>query len=69
MEPDYKTWVGEKVTKKGNTRKNREPKPFKSGLKSNTVKALVVSPYTQKDAFSFFEDDSIVDCYICALSE
>jgi hypothetical protein len=47
-----------KVSKKSN-------KPFKSGSKINTVRGTVINPYTNKPAFVFFEDNSIVDQYIC----
>ena len=42
-------------------------KPFKSGEKINTVKNEIVNPYTGKPAFTFLEDDSIVDQYICKI--
>jgi hypothetical protein len=64
---DYSKWIGMKVSKTGSTRKNREPKPFKSGLKINTIKNLCENPNTGKPAFSFFEDDSVVDCHVCEL--
>jgi len=40
-------------------------KPFKSGEKINTVDELTVNPNTNKVAFTFLEDDSIVDAFIC----
>jgi len=40
-------------------------KPFKSGLKAATPLSIVNNPYTQRLAFIFVEDDSIVDCRIC----
>lgn len=43
-------------------------KPFKSMLKVNTVKAIVTNPITGNIAYSFVEDDSIVDiskCIVC----
>lgn len=36
-------------------------KPFKSGLKINTVKSTTINPNTNKEAYTFYEDDSIVD--------
>lgn len=55
-----------RVTKNNSKcRKNREPKPFKSGLKVNTVKGETVNPYTGLPAYTFYEDDSIVDKHIC----
>jgi hypothetical protein len=67
MEVKYSQWIGKKVSKT-NLRRDKNPKPFKSGLISNTVKNVTVNPNTGKIAFSFEEDDSIVDCHICELS-
>jgi hypothetical protein len=55
--------VGTKVFKKS-------CKPFLSGNVVNTVKGIVDSPYKMKDgvpvkAYTFEEDDSIVECLIC----
>lgn len=52
-------------------------KPFKSGLKINTIKAVVESPYKiDKEtgngvpAYTFEEDESVVDaCYVTAYKE
>jgi len=49
---------GDKVIK-------RSRKPFKSGRKVGTVKSITVNPNTNKIAFSFIEDNSIVDCFQC----
>jgi hypothetical protein len=51
--------IGKKV-------KKTSPKPFKSGRKVNTVKGVVNHPIL-KDvmAFTFEEDDSIVECRRC----
>ena len=64
MRNSYYSWLGEKVSK---TKRNphKEPKPFKSGLKENTVKGLTINPNTGNLAFTFQEDDSVVDCHIC----
>jgi len=40
-------------------------KPFKSGNKINTVRGTTINPHTDKPAFIFVEDDSVVDQYIC----
>jgi hypothetical protein len=41
-------------------------KPFKSGNKINTVKEIVDHPNREGvKAFSFYEDDSVVDCNTC----
>jgi len=50
--------VGDKVIKKSR-------KPFKSGDKVGTVKNITVNPYTNRTAFSFIEDNSIVDAHQC----
>lgn len=46
--------VGKKVQKVSG-------KPFKSTFQQNTVKYATVNPHTNKIAFGFEEDDSIVD--------
>jgi hypothetical protein len=66
METDYSSWIGKKVQKSG-IRKNVSPKPFKSGLKVNTVKSLTTNPHINKPAFTFEEDDSVVNCETCSL--
>lgn len=60
MNIDY---IGMKCQKstKGRT---KEPKPFKSGRKINTIKGVTINPNTNKEAFTFEEDDSCVDCEI-----
>ena len=40
-------------------------KPFKSGLTINTVKETTINPKTGNPAYSFEEDNSIVDCFKC----
>lgn len=40
-------------------------KPFKSGHKFNTVSGLTCNPHTNELAYTFVEDDSIVDCKQC----
>ena len=47
--------------------KTSEPKPFKSGLKINTIKGVVINPNTGNPAFTFNEDDSYVDTHCCIL--
>lgn len=54
--------IGKKVRKKSG-------KPFKSKLKVNTVKAVIVHPYLGRDAFVFEEDDSYVTAELCELAE
>lgn len=62
---EYSDWIGYKVSKTALIPKNKNPKPFKSGLLENTVKDIVTNPNTNRQAFIFEEDDSIVDCHIC----
>jgi len=50
--------IGKRVYKKSG-------KPFKSTEKVNTVSGVTINPNTNKKAFTFEEDDSIVDCFIC----
>ena len=40
----------------------KEPKPFKSGSKINTIKGVTMNPHINKVAYSFEEDDSVVNC-------
>lgn len=58
----YPEWVGRKVTKDSG-------KPFKSGLKENTVKGVVEHPVLKIPAFTFDEDESVVECRQCHLSK
>jgi hypothetical protein len=37
-------------------------KPFKSKLDVNTISGVAINPHTLLDAFTFVEDDSVVDC-------
>lgn len=58
----YEVNVGKKVRK-------TSPKPFKSGLKVNTVKEVVDHPVLHTPAYTFLEDDSIVECRRCFVIE
>lgn len=42
-------------------------KPFKSGNKTNTVKGITRNPNSDRKAFTFHEDDSVVDCHQCGV--
>ena len=53
-------WIGKKVFKTSD-------KPFKSGFKIATVVGVTTNPWTQRQAFTFKEDDSIVECRMCEL--
>ena len=44
-------------------------KPFKSRLKTNTIKGTVTNPNTNKLAYEFFEDNSCVDTEKCQIVE
>lgn len=59
--PMDESYIGRKV-------KKLSGKPFKSTLKVNTVKDLIINSHTQKIAFTFVEDDSIVECFRCELT-
>lgn len=52
--------IGKKCCKK--RIRNKNPKPFKSGLRFNTIKGLTINPNTNKPAYTFEEDDSVVNC-------
>lgn len=54
--------IGQKVWKNRSSKTKTTPKPFKSGLKVNTVKAVTINPHSQRPGFTFFEDESIVNC-------
>lgn len=60
---NYDNFIGKRVHKSSG-------KPFKSGNKINTVKGVVIHPFkhkVKKDiyAFTFVEDDSVVECEKC----
>ena len=70
-EPNYQEWIGKRVRKaRGRSSEpnlDREPKPFKSGLKENTVKGLTEHPVLGSPALTFVEDESVVECKRCHL--
>jgi len=57
------------VRKRSGKNNTLQPKPFKSGKKHNTVKDVVIHPILGVPAFSFFEDDSIVECSSCIVQQ
>lgn len=69
----FQNFIGKKVTKF--SKASSKVKPFKSGLKVNTVRGVV--PHPEQTAlrgetvwaFVFVEDDSYVACHICRLAE
>jgi hypothetical protein len=40
-------------------------KPFKSGSKINTIRGITINPKTGYPAYTFHDDDSIVDARTC----
>jgi len=45
-------------------------KPFKSGLKVNTIKDIITHPKREgKEAYLFYEDDSFVSVEMCKIIE
>lgn len=64
----WNTMIGCVVWKKRrDDASDREPKPFKSGLKKNTVTGIVKHAQTSNLAFVFLEDDSQVECWRCSV--
>jgi hypothetical protein len=57
--------IGEKVCK--TSKNNTEPKPFKSGLKINTIKGVINHPILNIPAYTFYEDDSYVEVRRCKI--
>ncbi len=57
--------IGHITTKTSNKDNSKQPQPFKSGSKFNTVKDVVFNPYTNKVGLLFMEDDSIVNRNKC----
>lgn len=66
----WKSMVGQKVWKNSKTNSTTQPKPFKSGLKVNTIRGYVDSvPYGHGyPGFTFEEDDSVVECFRCSIA-
>jgi hypothetical protein len=56
------TYIGKQCMKGKGT---KEPKPFKSGSKINTIKGVIVHPILNVPAYIFVEDDSFVECRRC----
>ena len=69
IEVDYSKNIGKKVTKKRENKSGepRQPKPFKSGLQTNTIKGVIEHPQLNIPAYTFEEDDSYVECRRCYL--
>jgi hypothetical protein len=64
---DYSKFIGQQVVK---SCASKSSKPFKSGRKINTVKGITDHPFLEGEkGFTFEEDDSIVLCAQCQLSD
>ena len=57
---DLESAIGQQVYKTSG-------KPFKSKEVYNTVSGVTINPHTNRKAFTFVEDDSVVDAHICKL--
>ena len=69
---DFKSNIGKKVMKQPVSEKNQNKhvsKPFKSGFKTNTIKDVIEHPILKIPAYTFFEDDSYVECRRCKIIE
>lgn len=64
----WHSMIGKKVWKNSKTTSKFEPKPFKSGLKVNTVKGVRIHEHTPHLAFTFEEDESAVECFRCSVA-
>ena len=63
---DYEVNIGKRVCK--TTMKNSgEPKPFRSGHRTNTVIGVIEHPKLKVPAYVFAEDDTYVECRRCVL--
>jgi hypothetical protein len=54
-----------KVTK--TSKEGTVPRPFKSTFRTNTIKGLIVHPHLKIPAYTFYEDDSYVECRRCVI--
>ena len=61
-EEEAKENIGKKVTKT-----SAKQKPFKSGLKINTINGVINHPTLNIPAYTFEEDDSYVECRRCII--
>jgi hypothetical protein len=64
-----KSLIGRLVRKTSGRNNTKQSKPFKSGMKYNTIKDIVLHPILKVPAYSFEEDDSIVECSNCILKD
>jgi len=66
---NYEENIGKWVCKGSISKQEPNNKPFKSGLKINTVKAVINHPNLNIPAYTFEEDDSYVECRRCIVIE
>lgn len=52
---------------KKTSKEGTQPKPFKSTFQINTIKGLVIHPQLKIPAYTFYEDDSYVECRRCII--
>ena len=68
---DFNVNIGKKCVKKPINEESEDSykqKPFKSGLKTNTIKGVIDHPQLPgKLAYTFFEDDSYVEVRRCKI--
>lgn len=65
---NYTANIGKRVQKCAiSHRGSHKVKPFKSGQKINTVKAVIDHPILHVPAYTFVEDDSYVECRRCCV--
>lgn len=67
-EAEWEKMIGQQVWKNPKTTSKFEPKPFKSGNKINTVRGVLYHPLTKNLCFTFFEDNTFVECFRCSLA-
>lgn len=63
---DLKQYIGKRV-RKTTSNKSDNPKPFKSGFKTNTIKDVTIHPILFIPAFTFEEDSSWVEARRCVI--
>jgi len=66
---ESESFIGKKVIKVRPKNNRPSKKPFKSGNISNTISGVVNHPFLLIPAFTFEEDDSIVECRRCKVIE
>lgn len=64
---EYKINIGKKTHK--TSKEGRQPNPFKSGFKVNTIKGVIEHPQLKIAAYTFEEDESYVECRRCVIIE